>query len=201
MNNKKSRLLILALLLGFISLSAQQSDCMAIDMPKEDVSQAEKESLLHMYEEEKLAGDVYKSLNEKWNLRIFSNISRAEDHHQNTVAALLDKYEIEYPKNLEMGQFQNEKLQKLYDALIAQGNESLQQALVVGATIEDVDIFDLEEALEKDVDSKDIAYVYDNLIRGSENHMRAFTRWLKRYDISYQTQYITKERFENIVSQ
>ena len=200
MKTLKQNVFILAFLLSIANLSAQQNDCMAIDMPKEDVSQAEKESLLHMYEEEKLAGDVYKTLNQKWNLRVFSNISRAEDHHQSTVAALLDKYEIEYPKNLEIGQFRNEKLQKLYDALIAKGNESLQQALVVGATIEDVDIFDLEEALEKDIDSKDIAYVYDNLIRGSENHMRAFTRWLKRYDYSYQSQYITKERLEKIIS-
>lgn len=197
----KHSLLILAFLFTVASLSAQQSDCMAIDMPKEDVSQAEKESLLHMFEEEKLAGDVYKTLNEKWNLRIFSNISRAEDHHQATVASLLDKYEIEYSQNLELGLFQNEKLQTLYDALIAKGNVSLQEALMVGATIEDLDIFDLEEAIEKDVDSKDIAYVYASLIRGSENHMRAFTRWLKRYDISYQTQYITKERLENIISQ
>ena len=201
MNNKKSQIFILALLLGFINLSAQQSDCMAIDMPKEEVSKAEKKSLLHMYEEEKLAGDVYKTLNAKWDLRIFSNISRAEDHHQSTLAALLDKYEIEYPENLEIGQFKNEKLQTLYDALIAKGKVSLQEALVVGATIEDLDIFDLEEALEKDVDSEDIAYVYANLIRGSENHMRAFTRWLKRYDFSYQSQYITKERFEKIVTQ
>lgn len=200
MKNKKTAFVILALFLGFGTLSAQQSGCLAIDMPKEDLSKTEKKSLLYMYEEEKLAGDVYKTLNQKWNLRIFTNISRAEDHHKSMVAALLDKYEIEYVKDLEMGQFSNEKLQELYDALIEKGNKSIEQALTVGATIEDLDIYDLEETLEKDNDNKDIAFVYDNLIRGSKNHMRAFTRWLTSYDINYKAQYITQEKLELIIS-
>jgi len=200
MKNLKHLILIAVLLLSSTIGFAQQSDCIAVDMPKEDVNQAEKESLLHMYEEEKLAGDVYKTLYSKWDLRIFSNISKAEDHHQSNVASLLDKYEIAYEKNLEIGSFHSSELQKLYDALIAQGNESLQQALVVGATVEDVDIFDLEKYLKEDVDSKDISLVYSNLLRGSENHMRAFTRWLNRYDINYQAQYISQEKLEKIIS-
>ena len=91
-------------------------------------------------------------------------------------------------------------MQKLYDALIEQGNESIEQAIVVGVTIEDLDIFDLEEALEKEVDSEDISLVYSNLLRGSENHMRAFMRWGDRYNINYQAQYITQEKLEKIIS-
>jgi len=82
-----------------------------------------------MYEEEKLAGDVYEALNNKWNLRIFANILNAEDRHQGMVAALMDKYEIEYTANNETGKFENEELQKLYNQLVAQGEKSIEEAL------------------------------------------------------------------------
>jgi hypothetical protein len=35
-------------------------------LPSGDLRAAEKEGLLFMFEEEKLAGDVYQALNEKW---------------------------------------------------------------------------------------------------------------------------------------
>jgi hypothetical protein len=54
------------------------------------------------------------------------------------------------------------------------------EALKIGALIEEKDIFDLREELENNVDNKDIAFVYQNLLKGSGNHLRAFTRVLSR---------------------
>lgn len=196
---KTIQLLVLALFLGLSNLSAQQGNCPALDMPKEAISDSEKASLLYMFEEEKLAGDVYETLNEKWNLRIFSNIMNAEDNHQSMVAALLDKYGIDYVKTDERGKFESADLQKLYTNLVNEGLQSVEQALQVGATIEDMDIFDLENALKNAVDNKDISFVYSNLMRGSENHMRAFTRWLRGHNINYEAQYIGPERLQEII--
>lgn len=198
---KKNKTISLFLLfLSFASLSFAQNNCPALDLPKEDLSKTELKSLLHLYEEEKLAGDVYKTLNEKWNLQVFTNISKAEDHHQSMVAALLDKYEIDYVVNSEIGKFENRELQQLYTELTQKGLTSIDQALLVGATIEDLDIFDLEKALTEEVDNEDISMVYSNLKRGSENHMRAFNRWLSRYAIRYEAQYISAERLNEILS-
>jgi len=191
---------VVLFLLNASSIYAQQGNCPALDMPKEEISASEKASLLHMYEEEKLAGDVYEALNNKWNLRIFANILNAEDRHQGMVAALMDKYEIEYTANNETGKFENEELQKLYNQLVAQGEKSIEEALKVGATIEDMDIYDLDEALQNEVDNEDISLVYSNLKRGSENHMRAFNRWLSRYGISYQPHYISEEQLQKIIT-
>lgn len=196
----KALFIIAFFLLNISSIYAQQGNCPALDMPKEEISVGEKASLLHMYEEEKLAGDVYEALNNKWNLRVFANILNAEDHHQSMVAALMDKYEIEYTANNEAGKFENEELQKLYNQLVAQGEKSIEEALKVGATIEDLDIYDLNKALQNEVDNEDISFVYSNLKRGSENHMRAFNRWLSRYGISYQAQYISQEELQKIIT-
>ncbi len=169
-------------------------------LPKEEISEIEKEALLKMREEEKLAHDVYRVLYERWGHRIFDNISHAEQRHMDTVKILLTKYGIADPViDDNIGVFTNPELLKLYNQLIEKGNRSLSDALYVGATIEDVDIFDIQNYQLK-VDNMDILFVFGNLKKGSENHMRAFVRQLKSYNMEYKAQFITPEELEAILS-
>ncbi|NPA38235.1 MAG: DUF2202 domain-containing protein [Candidatus Nanohaloarchaeota archaeon] len=171
-----------------------------LSAPAEELSEEEKESLIYMREEEKLARDVYLYLYEKWNLPIFNNIARSEQTHTDMIKMLLDKYGIEDPVvNDERGVFTNEHLQELYNQLIEQGSQSVIDALKVGATVEDVDIKDLEDALEY-VDNEDIRQVYDNLMRGSRNHLRAFVGMLVAEGGEYEPQFISMEEYESIIS-
>ena len=50
-------------------------------LPTEAISEAEKNGLLVMREEEKLAKDVYLRLYKKWNLNVFNNIGSSEETH------------------------------------------------------------------------------------------------------------------------
>ncbi len=168
--------------------------------PKQEISQDERTALLHMREEEKLARDVYKTLGKTWGLRVFSNIAKSEQRHMDVVKALLTKYGIKDPvENDAVGRFSNPKMQQLYEELVAKGLRSPQDALIVGATIEDLDIYDLEKWLLK-VDNMDITFALSNLKKGSENHIRAFTRLLSRYGITYKAQYISQEELEEILN-
>jgi len=145
-------------------------------MPKEDLNSSEEDGLFFMREEEKLARDVYIAMYEKWDLNIFNNISKAEQKHMDAVKVLLDRYSMEDPiKNDVFGVFENEHLQTLYNDLIETGNKSLVDALIVGQSIEEIDILDLIKYTEE-IDNADITFVYDNLNRGSRNHLRAFVR-------------------------
>jgi hypothetical protein len=72
-------------------------------------------------------------------------------------------------------------------------------ALIVGATIEDLDIYDLNEFLEE-TDNSDIIKVYSNLQKGSRNHLRAFIDQIERNRGSYSPQYISQEEFNSIIS-
>ena len=47
-------------------------------------------------------------------------------------------------------------------------------ALAVGVEVEKLDIADLEEAISKTTHS-DVTLVYKNLLRGSNNHLKAFS--------------------------
>jgi hypothetical protein len=169
------------------------------NLPKETLSAAEKTSLLVMREEEKLAKDVYVTLYKKWNLNVFNNISSSEETHTSAVLSLLQKYEIPDPVgNNAVGVFENTTLQKLYNDLVAQGSVSLLEGVKVGATVEDLDIYDLNEYM-KNVDNQDITYVFQNLTKGSRNHLRSFYSQILSQNGTYKAQYITQTEFDEIV--
>ena len=143
------------------------------------LSQEERDSLIHMREEEKLAQDVYLTLYDTWGKNIFQNIAASEATHTDAVANLLKQFGIEDPVTEETrGVFQNPELQALYNTLVEQGKKSLLDALIVGATVEDLDIQDIE-AYRAIVKNSDILRVYENLQRGSRNHMRSFVKNIK----------------------
>ena len=92
------------------------------------------------------------------------------------VENLLKKYDLPY-SILEAGTFQNADLKAAYNSLVAQGNEDLVGALTSGATIEDLDIFDLENWMDQ-IKNDEILNVFFKLQCGSRNHLRAFTNSL-----------------------
>lgn len=171
-------------------------------LPTEVLSTAEQTSLLHMREEEKLAGDVYTQLDTRWsgNTRVFGNIARSEATHTEAVRQLLVRYQLTDPAApLAAGVYANATLQALYNQLVADGNTSLVAALTVGMTVEDLDIADLTADLAV-VDNQDIRLVYDSLLKGSRNHMRSFYKTLGQQGGSYTPQYISQAAFDAIVN-
>lgn len=168
-------------------------------LPNQSLSQAEIDGLLLMREEEKLARDVYQTLYGEWGLRIFANIAQSEQTHTEAVRDLLEKYNLEDPVTDDtIGVFQNEELQGLYNSLTERGQQSELEALTVGAIIEDLDIKDLQD-LAAETDNEDIQLVYENLTRGSRNHLRAFTRQLYNRGGSYEPSYISVSDYEAIL--
>lgn len=165
------------------------------------LSQDEIDGLLFMREEEKLAMDVYNFLYQKWGIPIFQNITESELTHTNSVKVLLDTYGIADPAvNTAAGKFADPALQALYDQLITKGSASLAEALKVGAAIEEIDIRDLKVEIALTANA-DIQRVYDNLLWGSYNHLRAFVTNLKNQTgETYTPQYLTAEEYQSILN-
>ncbi len=174
--------------------------CAVASLPYEKVSAEETAGLVKMREEEKLARDVYQVLADKWQLPVFSRIAGSEQRHMDAVKSLLDKYEISDPiSDSTVGVFTDPGLLALFEELTAKGEQSLIDALQVGATIEDLDIFDLEEFIAQ-ADNEDIKTVYQNLLKGSRNHLRAFWYQLSLNGGEYEAQYISAEELAAIVT-
>ena len=182
--------------LGMISCSKETDDVIT---PSLELSSEEASSLFYMREEEKLARDVYVFLFEKYNQSIFENISGSEQKHMDFVLDLMVEYGYEDNAAAAFGEFNNPELQTLYDDLITKGSLSLYDALVVGATIEDVDIFDLNNAIFE-TDKSDLIDLYSLLLCGSKNHMRAFTDHLSNEGPDYVPQFIDQSEFDAILS-
>jgi hypothetical protein len=135
----------------------------------------ETAGLVYMREEEKLAHDVYVTLYQQWGLSTFNNIANSEDRHENKIEKLLNSYQIaDSVGDNPIGVFVNPDLQQLYNNLVAQGSQSLSEALKVGVLIEETDIADLQTRIAQ-TDNADIQQVYEQLLSGSNNHLSAFT--------------------------
>jgi hypothetical protein len=170
------------------------------NLPMEPLNTTELNSLSFMREEEKLARDVYITLYSKWGVNIFTNISGSEQTHMEAVLLLLNKYNLSDPVGSGIvGAFNNATLQILYTQLVAQGITSVTNAYKVGATIEDLDIFDLKNALTT-IDNQDIKLVFDMLSKGSRNHMRSFYKNILSVGGTYIPQYITQAAFDAIIN-
>lgn len=168
------------------------------DEPLTGLSVAEAEDLTYMREEEKLARDVYLTMDEYWHNRIFVNIAESEQTHTETIQMLLDKYGLVDPALDAIGYFTNSDLQALYDELVTRGMASELEALHVGGLIEEVDMRDIQEAIER-TDHEDIANAYESLLCGSRNHLRAFVDAIERQGVSYEAQHLSQDEVDTIV--
>ncbi len=171
------------------------------NLPTEELSEEEISGLMWMREEEKLARDVYITLYQKYGIRVFNNISSAEQTHTDAIKLLLEKYSLTDPvQNDAVGVFVNQDLQNLYNQLVESGSVSDVDALKAGALIEEVDILDLINQINEKVDNQDIIYVYNNLKKGSENHLRAFVKNLSKRSVVYSPVYLDIDTYNAIIN-
>ncbi len=165
--------------------------------PVESLNEAEEAGILQLREEEKLARDVYTLLEEKWGLSAFSQIKPSEQKHMDAVAKLINRYDLLDPAQESIGIFENQKISSLFETLMTKGEQSEVDALQVGMTVEDVDIYDIDEILSKN-DNQDIQVVFTNLRNGSIKHLQRFYTDLKTIGGTYEPQYISQELFDQL---
>jgi len=163
------------------------------------LSSSEAKTLTFMAEEEKLARDVYRSLHEKWGIQTFSNISGSEQRHMSRMLNSLSQYGLSNPvTNDSTGVFADKKLASLYSDLVAKGGSSELAALKVGGFIEELDIKDLQDAI-RETNQPDLKRTYENLLRGSRNHLRAFVRQINQQE-RYVAQVLPQSEVDAIVN-
>jgi hypothetical protein len=141
------------------------------------LSAQEAETLKFMREEEKLARDVYRTLYNRWGIRLFTNISSSEQQHMDTLAGMLSRYGIPDPVASDStGSFTNPALASLYNQLVTRGEKSASEAIEVGIAIEELDIADLRKAIDESTHA-DLDQAYERLLNGSFNHLSAFSSY------------------------
>jgi hypothetical protein len=169
------------------------------DMETGELTETEIDDIYFMREEEKLARDTYIAMFDAWGLQVHDKITDSEQSHMDAMLQLIETYDLEDPATGVVGTFENEELQQMYDELVAWGKESELDSLKVGCRIEETDINDIAVRLDR-TDEPAIEMVYENLLKGSRNHLRAFYRTLTRRGGDYEPAIISQERFDEIVN-
>ena len=168
-------------------------------LPMETVDAQEVADLIHMRQEEKLARDVYLTLYARTGANVFQNIAQSEQSHMDLTLFILNRYGITDPLTSDaIGVFPNPAFTHLYERLIGIGGNSLFRSVWVGAVIEDLDIVDLDHAIAN-TNNRDIATVWQNLARGSRNHMRSFYGQLEGFGYTYTGIWMTTADILSIV--
>lgn len=151
-----------------------------------------------MLEEEKLARDTYIYLTDLWSINQFANIKDSEQAHMNMVEDLLIQNNIEYDIQ-PAGEFENQTLQNFYDQFVIDGAVSVANSMQIGATIEDVDIKDLQVYLDVTT-HPDLIVVFESLQCGSRNHLRSFIQGIENGGNIYIPQFISQDEFDLIIT-
>jgi len=149
------------------------------------LSDAQKDTLFFIFQEEKVARDVYITLGKLYtDEKTFANIQLSEQEHILSAQVLCERYGVDTSGvNLSLeddfvGQFELHLMQELYNQCIELGQVSLLEALKVGKLIEVTDIADLEKAMEGM--PSDVVNTYTNLRNGSLSHLDAFEAAISR---------------------
>ena len=138
------------------------------------LTDAQKSTVLFMREEEKLARDVYLTMDDLWDADIFATISMSEQRHMDAIAQIISRYGLKDPvADNTIGVFADTTLAARYVELVAKGSVSLQEALKVGVLVEQADIADLEKALTE-APTTAVRRVFTNLLAASRRHLEAF---------------------------
>jgi len=182
----------------------------ALLTPNSTLTQETKDTLSYMGNEERLAHDVYLELYNyhlsvgNGEIKQLTNIAtKSETTHIETVQALINKYDlnsssftnIDMPElgyketavdDMVMGTYDIQDIQDLHDALIAKGEQSVQDALEVGCMVEVTDINDLLIDIQTAHDSNatDIETAFEFLRDGSYSHYWSFDSGLKNMGIT-----------------
>ena len=201
---------------------------MALAEKTSALDENEETHLIFMREEEKLARDVYITLGKEYGKNPdlaspFSEIVPSEQNHMDTMLAKLKQFSIDDPNtDDDVGEFTGDDygsyFTKKYDELVSEGSTDYLNALYVGALIEELDMHDIvkcpkeiidiqywiesEEDCGMDyTDERRLVRSYDSLLKGSENHLRAFVGIIEQFIGygNYEAQYLTQEEVDEIL--
>jgi hypothetical protein len=156
-------------------------------LPLAQLDEEQKATIYAIYEEEKLARDVYRTLGNVYpEENTFANIQFSEQAHMDAVKNLCERYDITIIVSDETGVFtiiEPHDFQGFYNdvyiTFVEEETGSLLEALEIGQEIEVMDSEDLELLLSLDF-PLDVKKVFTNLLNGSYNHLDAFNNAIDR---------------------
>lgn len=171
------------------------------------LSEDEIAAVIYIRQEEKIARDAYITFSQVYEVvepGVFTKIAISEQLHMDAVYKTIDQHadQIEDPITDDtVGAFDDEGFATLYQELVYESGalDDYIEALKIGCYIEEMDILDLIDWLEV-TEKASLTKLFEELMRGSRNHLRAFVRNLAAEGVTYEPVLLTQEQYEGIIT-
>ncbi len=111
---------------------------------------------------------------------------------------MLQKHVHSYPTNNNVNDVVKQGLVSLFDNLLTQGKLSALEALYVGAAIEEVDMLDLQQAIDS-AENDHLRSMYENLLSGSRNHLRTYIRQIEQQGNVYEALFLSQDEIDAVM--
>jgi hypothetical protein len=188
---------LISLLLGGCGHSTSSTEATSVP----ELTDAQKYTLAYMWNEEKLAKEIYLALYGVWEgqtVTLYNIATQSETRHIAAVEGLVEAYDInitnldDYNESyseaelraLAPGEYAIPELQELYDTLYIEGSSSEQQALEVGCKVEVRDIADLNESIAIASGIDDLVSTFELLRLQSYQHYKEISDTLKSMGVT-----------------
>lgn len=200
---KKQMLVSATWVLAWFAVFSFQTAATAQQMPKASttiLTDAEKNHVLWMREESKVARDLYTFLFNRWGIPVFKKKMVKEQVNMDRSLTIINKYGLTDPiVKDEQGIYSKENFRQMYVELAMRGNSSLPEALRAAAITEELDIMELEDALQNTITNPDLKSIYNTMAVSSRNHLRAIIEQIQCMGEIYGPQRLPEKRFYSIV--
>jgi len=157
------------------------------------------ELFLKLYQEDKLAYDLYGEFFERWSLGVFSTVQQREAKHVWCVERIMDNYGYTYKTNPLPGTYPDKDIQKIYDELTVKGCISDLAALEAAAYIEEKHISLLRERISYQDDAYVVKVIF-LMENAAESHLRAFVKSIRLSGSDYSPLFLTDEELSSIMT-
>jgi len=165
----------------------------------DELSFEEIDELNFIYDEERLAHDIYSELSDRWELSIFESIAESEKRHFEYLLMIYEKYDLPVPRNFN-GFYNYPELNAMYDLFFEGGAMTLEGSLTLAANFEEYNIADLKIYIHH-TQNVDLILVYNSLLEGSKNNLRVIYRNLKIHGFDYKPAILDKSHFNQIMEE
>jgi hypothetical protein len=181
---------------GILTLGRQNATKREMSGPR-DVQLRDLQGMRFIWEEEKTARDLYRSLYNMTHQSIFLDLKRSEQNHMDQIKTIMDRYGVRTPVP-DQGALQNQTLIHMYADLLSRGNRSDEEALRAAGAFEEISIMDLQREIAA-TDNQDIIAIYQGLLAGSRKHLFSLVNALEERGTAYTPQYLSRTEFDETI--
>jgi hypothetical protein len=171
-----------------------------LSLPVQDLSPEEAAGVLYIRESAKASRDLNSNFATLWQSTVFEEALEADQVNMDAADLLLARYNLPLPGSASTpGAYEQEPLLDLYGSLTVEGGESMLAALKASATMQELNILDLQTQMAA-TDKPAMLAVYGHLVEASARQLWSFARAIERFGGSpYEPSYLTALGFEEVL--